>query len=214
MERLCQMVQSSIGKKIMVAAAGLLLCGFLVTHLAGNLLLFAGEGAYNHYAKALEENPLLPAAEVALAALFILHIAVSVTVTYQNKRARPVAYESRASKGGSWPGSTTMIYSGLLVLAFLLVHLKTFRFGDASDGLFKLVMAAFANPWYSAFYVVAMAGLALHLSHGFQSAFQTLGLNHPKYTPLIKAAGLAFAVLVALGFAILPVWAYVKGGLR
>lgn len=214
MRWLCDWAHSSIGRKFMVGAAGLLLCGFLVTHLAGNLLLLAGEGTYNHYASILEANPLLPLAEIILAALFLLHILASLIVTYQNRRARPVAYEIRNSKGGSTVGSSTMIYSGLLVLVFLIIHIKTFKFGDASEGLFKLVMAAFRNKYYALFYVLAMGALSLHLSHGFQSAFQTFGVNHPKYTPLIKRAGLAFALAIALGFAILPVWAYVKGGCR
>lgn len=212
MRWLCELSRSSIGKKAMVGLAGLLLCGFLVTHLAGNLFLFKGEAAFNHYAQVLEENPLLPPAEIVLAALFILHIIGSVLVTWQNKRARPVAYAMKESKQCCHLSATTMIVTGTLVLAFLVIHLKTFKFGDDSQGLFRLVMTAFKNPFYSGFYVLAMGGLAFHLAHGFQSGFQTLGLNHPKYTPWIKAAGYAFAALISLGFAILPVWAYVKGG--
>ena len=149
MRWVCNLIRSSIGKKFMVAAAGLLLCGFLVTHLAGNLFLLVGEGAFNHYAKALEDNPLLPIAEIGLVALFVVHIAVSLTLRWQNRRARPVAYEMKVSKGGSTPGSMTMAYSGLLLLAFLLVHIKTFKFGDKGQGLFHLVMSSFHNGFYS-----------------------------------------------------------------
>lgn len=212
MRWICQFAGSSIGKKFMMAAAGLLLCGFLITHLAGNLLMLAGEGTYNYYAKALAENPLLRPAEVILFALFILHIAVSLVLKYQNRQARPVPYEIQQSKGGSTPGSRTMIFSGILLLAFLIVHIKTFKFGDDSAGLFRLVVRWFQNPYYSLFYVAAMGGLCLHLSHGFWSAFQTLGVNHPRYTPLIKKTGLLFAILIAAGFAFLPVWAFVSGG--
>lgn len=197
----------------MVAAAGLLLCGFLVTHLAGNLLLFAGQDVFNRYANTLETNPLLLPAEVILAALFLIHAAVSLILRWQNKQARPVAYAESRGKGGRTPGSKTMAYTGVLVLAFLIVHIKSFKFGDKSDGLFQLVMASFRNPLYSSFYVIAMAGLGLHLSHGFQSAFNTLGLSHPKYTPLVKRAGLLFSAAIALGFALLPLWAYfIVGG--
>lgn len=194
----------------MVALAGLLLCGFLVAHLAGNLFLVAGEPAFNGYAEALEENPLLPIAEIGLAAIFLLHIVMSLIARYQNAQARPVGYVMQKAKGGRTPGSRTMIISGLLVLLFLIIHLKTFRFAEEPESLYKLVMAAFKNPLYSGFYVLAMGGLALHLSHGVQSAFQTFGLNHPRYTPLIKKAGLAFALVICGGFAALPIWALLK----
>ncbi len=216
MERCCgrcfEFFTSSIGKKVMVALAGLLLCGFLAAHLAGNLLLLAGEGPFNHYAETLEKNPLLPLAELGLLALFLVHIVVSVVARAQNMRARPQGYALVASKGGRTPGSGTMIVTGTLVLVFLIVHIKTFKFGAKVDGLYRLVMDSFANPYYAGFYVVAMAGIGLHLSHGFQSAFQTFGINHPRYTPLIKRAGLALAGALSLGFAFLPAWAYLKAG--
>lgn len=192
----------------MVALAGLLLCGFLVTHLAGNLFLLVGADAFNHYAETLEKNPLLIPAEIGLAALFLLHIVTALYLKVQNRRARPVAYEMKVSKGGRTPGSGTMALTGILVLTFLIVHLKTFKFADKPFGLYRVVMDWFQNPLYVGFYVLAMAGIGLHLSHGFQSGFQTLGVNHPRYTPLIKKAGLAFALLVAGGFAFLPLWAY------
>jgi succinate dehydrogenase / fumarate reductase cytochrome b subunit len=203
---------SSIGKKILVASAGLILCGFLVTHLAGNLLILMGEETYNHYSQILEENPFLIPAEIILASIFLLHILVSLALKYQNRQARPVPYVMKESKGGSTWGSRTMVYTGIFVLAFLVVHIWTFKYGDKSRGLFTLVVSSFANPFYSLFYVAAMAGLGLHLSHGFQSAFQSLGANHPRYTPLIERFGLLFAAAMALGFAILPVWAYFCGG--
>jgi len=212
MSRLCEFAESSIGRKVMVAIAGLLLCGFLVTHLAGNLLLLAGEGTFNHYAYALEENPLLPLAEVILFGLFVAHVALALFLKLRNRQARPVPYEMKRSKGGSSWGSATMGLSGVLVLAFLVVHIRTFKFGDKPDGLFQLVVKAFSNPLYSGFYVLAMGGLALHLSHGFQSGFQTLGLHHPKLNPLLRKAGLAFALAVAGGFAFLPLWAFKTGG--
>lgn len=214
MRLLCDFFQSSIGKKLMVASAGLLLCGFLITHLAGNLFLFAGEGPFNHYAEVLESNPLLPLAELALAGLFLLHIILSLTVTCQNKQARPVGYEMKQSKKEGGLSSTTMAASGTFLLLFLVIHIKTFKFGDAGDGLFKLVTESFGNLYYSLFYVLAMGALGLHLGHGVQSAFQTFGVNHPKYTPLIKKAGLAFALIIAGTFAVIPIWAYVKGGCR
>jgi succinate dehydrogenase / fumarate reductase cytochrome b subunit len=188
-----------------------LLCGFLVTHLAGNLFLFVGEEAFNHYAEMLEHNPVLPAAEIALAALFLLHIVVAVKVRWNNAQARTTPYVVYKDKGGRTAGSKTMSWTAGLVFLFLIVHLKSFRFGNEPDGLFRLVSESFQNPLYSGFYVAAMLALGLHLSHGFQSAFQTFGLNHPRYTPLVKIAGLAFAAMITLGFASMPVYFFFGG---
>lgn len=199
----------------MVAAAGLLLCGFLITHLAGNLFLFVGEGAFNHYAEALEHNPLLPIAEGGLVFLFLVHIALSVRATLANRSARPVAYESYKGKGARTPGSRTMAYTGTLILAFIIIHVATFKFDvgglkgqtpGVEESLFAHVVTWFANPLYAAFYVLAVGGVGLHLSHGVQSAIQTFGLNHPRYTPAIRKLGLAFAFLIFLGFASFPVY--------
>lgn len=210
---LCDFVNSSIGKKILVALAGLLLTGFLVAHLAGNLLIYAGEGAFNQYAAAMEENEaLLAIAEIGLVALFLGHIVLSLWARRQSAQARPVGYAMQASKGGRTLPSRTMLLTGLLTLAFLVVHIRTFKFGAKTDGLYRLVMGWFANPLYAGFYVLAMGGLSLHLSHGFQSACQTLGLNHPKYTPLIKKTGYGLALLLAAGFASLPIYGLMAQG--
>ncbi len=207
--RIFQFLESSIGKKIMVAAAGLLLCGFLITHLLGNLLMFVGGEAFNHYAEALERNPLLPAAEVGLVGLFLLHIVLSVRATLANRAARPEGYQVYQGKGARTPGSRTMALTGTLILAFVILHVATFKYdvgGLKGPDLFAHVLGWFANPWYAAFYVLAVGGVGLHLSHGVQSALQTFGVNHPRYTPLIRKAGYAFAGLIFLGFASLPVY--------
>lgn len=207
--RTVEFLESSIGRKIAVALAGLFLCVFLAAHLAGNLLLFAGAGPFNRYAKTLEHNPLLPVAEIGLAVLFLLHFALSVRARLANRAARPVGYQICAGKGARTPGSRTMAVTGTLVLAFLIVHLKTFRFAPEAvreADLYRLVTTAFADPLYSGFYVLALAAIGLHLSHGVQSAFQTLGVNHPRYTPALKRIGLAFAALIAFGFASMPAY--------
>ncbi len=197
----------------MVAAAGVLLCGFLVTHLAGNLLMFVGGDDFNVYAKFLADHPLLPLAEIGLIALFLVHIVLSYRATYLNRKARPDGYQVYKSKGARTPGSRTMALTGTLILAFVIIHVATFKFKiggykglPGEEGLFAHVLGWFTNPWYAAFYVLAVGGVALHLSHGVQSAIQTFGLNHPRYTPLIKKAGLAFALLIFLGFASFPVY--------
>ncbi|MDE2142068.1 MAG: succinate dehydrogenase cytochrome b subunit [Elusimicrobia bacterium] len=215
--RIFEFLESSIGKKIMVALAGLLLCGFLITHLAGNLLLFVGGPAFNRYAQMLESNPLLPLAEGGLFVLFLIHIALSVRARMINMAARPVAYQTSSDKGGRTPGSRTMAVSGSLILLFIIIHVATIKYqvgGAKGPDLFAHVTTWFANPLYAGFYVLALIGVGLHLSHGVQSAFQTLGVNHPRYTPLIRKAGIAFAALIALAFASMPLYFCFVGGAK
>jgi succinate dehydrogenase / fumarate reductase cytochrome b subunit len=215
--RIFEFLESSIGKKIMVALAGLLLCGFLITHLAGNLILFVGGPAFNRYAEFLESQALLPLAEGGLVVLFLIHIALSVRARLANMAARPVAYETYAGKGARTPGSRTMAATGSLVLLFLIIHVATIKYqvgGAKGPDLYAHVTGWFKNPLYSGFYVLALIGVGLHLSHGVQSAFQTLGLNHPRYTPTIKKLGLAFAVILALAFASMPIYFGFLGGAK
>ena len=110
-----------------------------------------------------------------------------------------------------------MAVTGTVILAFLIIHLKTLRFNEAGEtaGLYRLTTTLFLNPIYSGFYIASLLALGVHLSHGFQSAFQTLGLNHPRYTPLIKKLGLAFALLVTLGFGSMPLYfGFIRGGVK
>ncbi len=213
--RILAFLESSIGKKIMVAAAGVLLCGFLVAHLAGNLLMFVGGTTFNQYAEALEHNPLLPLAEGGLVALFLVHIFLSIRATLANRAARPEGYQVYTGKGARTPGSRTMAVTGTLILVFVIIHVATFKYDigglkgqieGQEESLFAHVLGWFANPFYSIFYVLAVGGVGLHLSHGVQSAIQTFGISHPRYTPLLKKAGLAFAFLIFVGFASLPVY--------
>ena len=212
-----EFLESSIGKKIMVALTGILLSGFLITHLAGNLFLFAGEGAFNHYAEVLESNPLLPAAEIGLLVLFLVHIVLAARATLANRAARPQGYEVYKGKGARTPGSRSMAITGTLILAFLIVHLKTLRFNEDGEtaGMYRLTTGLFLNPIYSGFYIASLLALGVHLSHGFQSAFQTLGLNHPRYTPWIKRLGLIFALLITVGFGSMPLYfGFMRGGVK
>ncbi len=207
--RLFEFLESSIGKKIGVAAAGILLCGFLVMHLLGNLLMFVSADAFNRYAEALESNPLLPAAEIGLAVLFLAHIILSARATLANRAARPKGYQVYKGKGARTPGSRTMAWTGTVILAFIIIHIATLKFhigGLKGPDLFAHMLGWFANSWYSAFYVLAVGAVGLHLSHGVQSSLQTFGFSHARYTPLIKKAGLAFAFMIFVGFASLPVY--------
>ena len=215
--RAIEFLESSIGKKIMVALAGLLLCGFLITHLLGNLFLFVGGPAFDRYAELLESNPLLPLAEGGLVVLFLIHILLSIRARMANAAARPIGYQAAADKGARTPGSRTMMATGSLLLLFIIVHVATIKYqvgGAKGSDLFGHVTGWFANPLYAGFYVLALVGLGLHLSHGVQSAFLTLGVNHPRYTPLIKKAGLAFAAVMALAFASMPLYFCFVGGCK
>ena len=212
-----EFLESSIGKKIMVALAGLLLCGFLITHLAGNMFLFVGANQFYHYAEFLEGQALLPLAEAGLFLLFLIHIALSVRARFANAAARPVGYQVAADKGARTAGSRTMAVGGSLILLFIIIHVATIKYqvgGAMGTTLYGHVTTWFRNPLYAGFYVLAMIALGLHLSHGVQSAFQTLGVNHPRYTPAIKKLSLAFAVIVAVLFASMPLYFCFVGGAK
>jgi succinate dehydrogenase / fumarate reductase cytochrome b subunit len=214
---LIRALSSSIGKKLLMGITGLALCGFLVVHLSGNLLLFVGAEQYDAYAHALHSQKiLLPIAETGLFALLILHILLGCVTARENWAARAVRYDKprskvieTTSKGLPNFASKYMFVTGIIVLIFLLVHLGHFKFGVISPGPEGATEFANASRILSQSFthVVYLAGtlvLGFHLVHGFQSAFQSLGVNHPKYTKPIKMFGFVFAVCIALGFASFP----------
>jgi len=192
-----------------MAASGLLLGGFMLVHLAENLLLFKGEAAYNGWVDLLLSNPATPLLEIGLLFVFVAHIITGVWVRVEDFLNAPRGYEARKWQGGRTVGSATMLYTAAAILAYLVYHMLTFRFVDHSMGFYQMVTSAFRSPVFTAIYIAGSAALALHLSHGMQSAFQTLGLNHPKYTPLIKAGGLLVA-LAMTGFALISLY-YLAG---
>lgn len=207
------MLASSIGKKQAVALSGLLLIGFLFSHLAGNLLMLKSREAFDGYAEFLEHHPLLIPAEIILALIFLSHIVLGLKVSLDNRMARPEGYASQVSSGGRTLGSSTMKYTGLMTLVFLCVHIWTFKLGHPEgSSLWEWVVYNFQTPWYMGFYLLAIIFLGVHLSHGVKSAFQTFGFNHPVYTPWIDRAGVALAVLLAAGFGVLPLWGFLRGG--
>ncbi|WP_397571104.1 succinate dehydrogenase cytochrome b subunit [Schlesneria sp. T3-172] len=215
-----RLLSSSIGQKFVMGLTGLLLCGFLAAHLAGNLLLFVGPKAFNEYAHKLHEQwELLIVAETGLLILFLAHIYLAITTTIGNYKARRESYVLKQSKvphriigANSW-----MFASGAVVLGFVILHLIDLRLGmrgsisylpeSDPEAPFKNTIAALSDPVSRVVYFVGAIVLGVHLSHGFASAFQSLGLNHPKYTPLIKIIGKVFAVVIAVGFASLAVFA-------
>lgn len=197
---------SSIGKKLMMALTGLAFIGFLAAHLAGNLTIYAGKTAFNGYADKLQAlGPLLHLFRAGLIAFALVHILTGLYLFLLNRKARPVGYRMDASAGGRTLSSRTMPYTGILILAFVVFHLFHFTFVDkTSTTVFDIVTAAFNQPLYTLLYVVLMVVVALHVRHGFWSAFQTLGINHPKYMPGVAAVSIAAGVVVALGFGLLP----------
>lgn len=209
---LANTIFSSVGKKLIMALTGLFLCTFLLVHLSGNLALYKHDGgeAFNHYSEFMSTNPLIRVMEVVMVLGFALHMFNGVWLWFTNRMARPVRYKKTAGSETSSVFSRTMIFSAFLILAFLIIHLESFfvkqRMLNTHKSMYDAVISAFANPYYSGFYILALILLGFHLNHGFQSAFQTLGLNHKKYTPLIKALGFLFSILVPLGFATMPIY--------
>lgn len=275
MNWLYKAVSSSIGKKVVMAITGLALCGFLIAHLGGNLLLYKSAESYNHYADALHaQEVLLVIAEIGLLVLFLGHLYLAWATYSDNTSARPLGYAMKQTKMDQGPmaapPSSVMGISGMIVLLFVLLHLADFRFelrGEKIDrhaAEFELAEAKAkldlsrdklnelsgstakeledaksqfrdakarvseaqvnlyrATPYAKAIrllkdpitwivYVVGSIVLGYHCLHGFQSAFQSLGLNHPKYTPLIKSLSVLFAVVVGAGFASFPIWAILQ----
>jgi len=148
-------------------------------------------------------------AELVLLTFFLVHVITGLILFLQNLKARPTRYAVNKTAGGRTFGSATMPYTGALLLAFIIFHLLNFHFVDKSGTtIFNIVSDAFSNTGYVAIYIVAMVIAAIHVSHGFWSAFQTLGANHPKYMPLIRTIGIAFAVAVGIGFGFLPIYIF------
>jgi succinate dehydrogenase / fumarate reductase, cytochrome b subunit len=213
--------RSSIGRKHLVAITGLLLCGFLVGHLTGNFLLLVGPDAFNLYAhKLISLGALLYVIEAILAGIFLLHLYLAIRLTLENKKAGGKYQVKKWTGRGITFMSATMPYTGMVLLIFLILHLMNLKFGTnyptVVDGvemrdLYRTTLEYFQNPMNVAWYVFSMICAALHTAHGFGSAFQSLGLNHPKYYLKIKIFSYLYALLVGGGFSFLSIWAYMKG---
>lgn len=207
---------STVGTKVVVGLTGLLLCGFLVTHLAGNFLLLAGAGPFNRYSHALTSNPAIYLAEAALLAIFVVHIGFAVRLTLENRKARPHPYGYKSPAGHTSRksvASSTMIYSGILVFLFVVIHLNNFKFGDefltadrAMRDIHRTVLEYFQVGTGVLLYAAFMVVLGFHLWHAFSSAFQSLGLDHPRLGRGLVYLGRLFAVVVAGGYLVLPFW--------
>ena len=210
------LLSTSIGKKLLMALTGLFLVLFLGVHLYGNLYLYAGEEAFNTHAEKIASNVFIRIVEVVLFLAIVAHVINGIRLTIENRRARPQRYRVKRSAGMGSLASRSMIVSGSVVFIYLVVHLRNFfweaRFGRvaAGESLYQVVIATFALPGYAALYVIAMVLLGMHLAHGVLSALRTLGLEHHRYTPLLRGIGLVLAVGFTAGFASLPIFFYTR----
>jgi len=212
---------SSVGTKILIGVTGLALFLYLVVHIAGNLMVFFGPETFNKYAYTLEGNPLLPIVEIGLLLIFVMHVYKTVRMYLANQQARPVRYVKKKFAGPpsrKTLASSTMIFSGLWLLIFIIIHVKAFRYGTeyqwAAGGrdLYRLEMENFRSPLVVAFYVVSMVIVGSHLWHGVASSFQSLGADQPKWTPRVLVFSKTVAVLIAAGFIAIAVWVHFTGG--
>lgn len=220
---------SSIGRKFLLGLTGLALCGFLVSHLAGNFLILCGQEAFNAYGDGLRNLPFILVMELGLAATFVAHLVLAVWVTRENRAARPQGYAVHATKGGRTIASKTMIVTGMLTAVFLVLHIIQFRFsiqeltlahGVAADGRLHLgfsaqVLYVFRDHPLAALnvgvYIAAFALLGVHVRHGLQSALRSVGLGHPDLQPKVELLSIVFGIAVFVGYSIIPVWVMLKG---
>lgn len=205
-----RMIASSIGKKLIMAITGLFFCLFLFIHIIDNMMIYKGKTAFDAYIKALHSFPLLIAVtEIGLIIFASLHIGFGLVLFYENWKARPINYNIKKWAGGKTSSSALMPYTGLYILIFVVVHLINFRLAShAGKSIYDMLSTAFSNPVYVVYYTFTMIVVALHVRHGFWSAFQSLGLNHPKYMPFIEKIGVVFAVIVAISMGCVPIYFY------
>lgn len=206
-----------------MAITGLMLCGFLVVHLGGNLLLYAGADAFNTYAYKLTSNKaILYVMELGLIAVFLTHIGLALKLTLENRAARGgVRYAVNTQAGDMSIATKSMPFSGAWILVFLILHLINFKYGGAKPivvngvemlDLYTIVANHFSKPLWSIYYIVTMGVLAAHLHHGVQSVFQTLGFFHPRHNGMIKALATTYAAVIFIGFSSFPVYFFFYQG--
>ncbi len=219
---------SSLGRKVIMSLTGLFLCLFLVIHLVGNAQLFINDGglAFNTYAYTMAHNPLIQIAGWITKIAILLHAFQGLLLWSKNRKAKGMKYATGNGKSSSF-SSRNMAFLGTVLLVFIIVHLANFwvkakffpegleKFsladGTETENLYALAVTTFSNIGIVILYVLGMLALAYHMYHGFQSAFQSLGLRHKKYTPTIKWVGIVvFAILIPLLFAAMPVFFYLN----
>lgn len=212
-------IKASVGKKFFVSISGLFLIAFLTTHLSVNMFLLAGQEAYNMAAHFMAINPAVKIIEPVLGIGFLVHILFTAYLTVSNQRTRPLKYAMSDHRGTSTWMSRNMFILGGLILIFLVLHLSNFwytmKFGEMAyidyggqlvQDAFSLVTGKFVIWWYVLIYVAGAAFLGLHLLHGFQSAFQSLGLNNQTWRKRLNMVGTVYSFIIAAGFSVIPVY--------
>ena len=207
----------SVGKKQVMGVLGLLLCGFALAHMTGNFLVFQGADKFNAYGDFLHSLPAFWLIEIGLGAVFIAHIVMGIVLAVQNRAARPEGYVNKKSAGGVTLGSTTMAFTGIYFILFLIVHLLNIRFHilpKPAPGAteYDVTASVLANPGYAVFYIISALILGLHLSHGLKSSFQSLGLYKSQYAALMNKASVAYGVVIAVGYSAIAIFLLAKHG--
>ena len=215
LNRVAAFYDSIIGKKVVMAVTGLILFGFVLVHMVANLQVFLPAGAdgvppLDRYAEQLRAvPPLLWGTRIVLLVAVILHIVAAWQLTILNRfEARNSRYVKSTPVGSTF-ASRTMIWSGPIIFFYVIYHLLDFTFGSVNPGfqpghVLRNVVASFQNPVVAIFYIVANILLAIHLYHGVWSMCQTVGIAHPAYTPLLKRASAVFAIVIGVGFCLVP----------
>ena len=214
-------LDSLVTTKIIIGATGILLFAYLIVHIVGNLMVFLGRDTYNAYAHFLISNPLVIPIEIGLLLVFLIHLVKAIRMTFQNQSARPVKYAKKEWAGGASQknvASASMILTGLAILIFLPIHVWQFKYGmhyELADGvrdLYRTEVENFSSPIAVMLYIGMMILVGLHLWHGVGSSFQSLGLDGPRFTPVIRKVGKVSAVIISTGFIIITLWVFFVGG--
>jgi succinate dehydrogenase / fumarate reductase cytochrome b subunit len=204
-------LNSSVAKKLFMAFTGLFLVLFLLVHLIANLTLFGGPDAFNAASHFMGTNPLIQVMQPVLALGFIAHIIMGIVLELKNKSSRPVKYsKNNAAANSSWP-SRNMIITGVMIFAFLVLHIIQYFIPFKTTEIhnhYEFVVDLFKNPIYTIVYVVAFILLGLHLVHGFQSSLTTTGIRRAKYQKCIVNLGIAYSILITVGFSAIAIWFY------
>ena len=207
--KITRFFSSSVGKKSVMSITGFLLGCFLLLHLAGNTTVFLGRNAFISYATHLHSlGPIIHIFEAGLVTVFILHVFFALRLYIENLSARPERYAMDRSSGGRTFASRTMPYTGVLILIFIILHLKNFYFTDSSIPIADTVRTSLRNPVICLYYVVSLLILGIHTSHGFWSLFQSLGVNHPHFNEFLRQGAIIVSVLGAGVFMAIPIAAF------
>lgn len=211
-----RVLTSSVGTKLLIGLTGFLLFLYLITHIAGNLIVFFGPDTFNQYSHTLLSNPLIVPIEIGLLVVVLVHVYKTITMFFANRQARPIRYMKKSRAGHTSQksfASSTMILSGLWLLAFIVIHVRTFKYGaeyqrDGVRDLYRLEFENLNHPLVVGFYVLSMIVVGSHLWHGVSSSLQSLGLDHSRWTPRFLAFGKLMALLIAGGFVAIILWVY------